>query len=82
MLYRTADDYLNEMARTTGGRLVPADNPLLLRRSFQQIADELRTQYSLGYYPTNTARDRKYRKIRVRTTRKGVALRTRPGYRK
>jgi VWFA-related protein len=82
MLYRIADDYLNEMARTTGGRLVPADNPLLLSRSFQQIADELRTQYSLGYYPTNAARDGKYRKIRVRTTRKGVALRTRPGYRK
>lgn len=82
ILYRTADDYLNELARTTGGRLVPADNPLLLRRSFQQIADELRTQYSLGYYPTNSARSGKYRKIRVRTTRKGVALRTRPGYRK
>jgi VWFA-related protein len=82
VLYRTADDYLNELARTTGGRLVPADNPLLLRRSFQQIADELRTQYSLGYYPTNAARAGKYRKIRVRTTRKGVALRTRPGYRK
>jgi VWFA-related protein len=82
ILYRTADDYLNEMARTTGGRLVPADNPLLLRRSLQQIADELRTQYSLGYYPTNSARAGKYRKIRVRTTRKGVALRTRPGYRK
>lgn len=80
--YRLADDYLNEMARTTGGRLVPADNPLLLRRSFQQIAEELGTQYSLGYYPTNAARDGKYRKIRVRTTRKGVALRTRPGYRK
>jgi VWFA-related protein len=80
-LYRTADDYLNEMARATGGRLVPADNPLLLRRSFQQIADELRTQYSLGYYPTDAARDGKFRKIRVRTTRKGVALRTRPGYR-
>ena len=80
-LYRTADDYLKEMARTTGGTLVPADNPLLLRRSFQQIADELRTQYSLGYYPTNPARDGKFRKIRVRTTRKGVALRTRPGYR-
>jgi VWFA-related protein len=81
ILYRTADDYLNELARTTGGRLVPADNPLLLRRSFQQIADELRTQYSLGYYPADAARDGKYRKIRVRTTRKGVTLRTRPGYR-
>jgi VWFA-related protein len=81
ILYRTADDYLNEMARTTGGRLVPADNPLMLPRAFQQIADELRTQYSLGYYPADKARDGKFRKIRVRTTRKGVALRTRPGYR-
>ena len=81
MLYRTADDYLNEMARTTGGRLVRADNPLMLPQAFKQIAEELGTQYSLGYYPSNAARDGKYRKVRVRTTRKDVALRTRPGYR-
>lgn len=81
LLYRTADDYLNEMARATGGRLVRADNPLMLPAAFRQIADELGTQYSLGYYPTNTARDGKYRKVRVRTTRKDAALRTRPGYR-
>lgn len=81
LLYRTADDYLNEMARGTGGRLVRADNPLMLPAAFKQIADELGTQYSLGYYPTNAARDGKYRKVRVRTTRKDVSLRTRPGYR-
>jgi VWFA-related protein len=81
LLYRTADDYLNEMARTTGGRLVRADNPFMLPSAFRQIAEELGTQYSLGYYPTNSARDGKYRKVRVRTTRKDVALRTRPGYR-
>lgn len=80
-MYRIADDYLDEMARTTGGRLVRADNPLMLPTAFRQIADELGTQYSLGYYPTNAARDGKYRKVRVRTTRKDVALRTRPGYR-
>jgi VWFA-related protein len=80
-LYRIADDYLNEMARTTGGRLVRADNPLMLPSAFKQIAEELGTQYSLGYYPTNSARDGKYRKVRVRTARKDVALRTRPGYR-
>ncbi|MFN2414146.1 MAG: VWA domain-containing protein, partial [Pyrinomonadaceae bacterium] len=81
LLYRTADDYLGEMARSTGGRLVRADNPLMLPAAFKQIADELGTQYSLGYYPANAARDGKYRKVRVRTTRKDVALRTRPGYR-
>jgi VWFA-related protein len=81
-IYKLADDYLNEMANTSGGRLVRADTNAMLPRAFQQIAEELRTQYSLGYYPTNPARSGKYRKIRVRTTRKDVAVRTRPGYRK
>lgn len=81
-IYKLADDYLNEIANTSGGRLVRADNNMMLPRAFQQIAEELRTQYSLGYYPTNPERSGKYRKIRVRTTRKDVAVRTRPGYRK
>ncbi len=81
-IYKLADDYLVEMANTSGGRLLRADNTSMLPRAFQQIAEELRTQYSLGYYPTNPARENRYRKIRVRTTRKDVAVRTRPGYRK
>ena len=81
-IYKLADDYLGEMANTSGGRLVRADNNLMLPRAFQQIAEELRTQYSLGYYPTNPERSGKYRKIRVRSTRKDIAVRTRPGYRK
>ncbi|HEV2863332.1 MAG TPA: VWA domain-containing protein [Pyrinomonadaceae bacterium] len=80
-LYRLADDYLDMMARVSGGRLLRADNMLALPAAFSQIADELRTQYSLGYYPTNTARDGKLRKIRLRTTRKNVSVRARPGYR-
>lgn len=80
-LYRTADDYLEQMTRASGGRLLRADNMMLLPQAFSEIAAELRTQYSLGYYPTNAARDGKYRKIRLRTTRKNVSLRARPGYR-
>ena len=81
-IYKLADDYLDEMANASGGRLVRADTNAMLPRAFQQIAEELRTQYSLGYYPTNPARENKYRKIRVRATRKDVSVRTRPGYRK
>jgi VWFA-related protein len=81
-IYKLADEYLDEMANTSGGRLLRADNTSMLPRAFQQIAEELRTQYSLGYYPANAAREGKYHKIRVRTTRKDVAVRTRPGYRK
>ncbi|MDQ3806297.1 MAG: VWA domain-containing protein [Acidobacteriota bacterium] len=80
-LYRTADDYLNEMARASGGTLVRADTLAHLPRAFRQIAEELRTQYSLGYYPSNAARDGKFRKIRVRAARPNVSVRARPGYR-
>ena len=34
----------------------------------------------LGYYPLNKDRDERYRKIKVATTRKNVAIRARPGY--
>lgn len=80
-LYATADAYLEEISRQSGGRLLRADTLGNLPDAFAQIALELRTQYSLGYYPTNAARDGKYRKIKVRTTRKNVAVRARPGYR-
>ena len=80
-LYRIADDYLEELSNTSGGRLLRADNPSALPLAFEQIAAELRTQYSLGYYPSNRARDGKFRKVRVRTTRKDAAVRARPGYR-
>ena len=47
----------------------------------RSVAAELRTQYSIGYYPSNTSRDGRYREIKVRATREGVIIRARPGYR-
>ncbi|HEX8847489.1 MAG TPA: VWA domain-containing protein [Pyrinomonadaceae bacterium] len=82
LLFRTADAYLDEIARKSGGQLYRADTLVYLPRAFAQIAAELRTQYSIGYYPTKeNMRDGKYHKIKVTTTRKGVAVRARPGYR-
>jgi hypothetical protein len=80
-LYRTADDYLDAMATESGGQMVRADTLTDLPGAFATIANELRTQYSLGYYPTNHARDGKYHTIKVNTTRKDVVVRSRPGYR-
>ncbi|MCI0488458.1 MAG: VWA domain-containing protein [Blastocatellia bacterium] len=79
--YRTADAYLKDLAARSGGKLHRADTLGLLPAAFAQIADELRTQYMLGYYPSNAARDGSYRRIRVRASRKNVAVRARPGYR-
>jgi VWFA-related protein len=81
VLYKTADDYLQEMAAESGGQMVRADTLMDLPGAFATIANELRTQYSIGYYPTNHTKDGKYHKLKVNTTRKDVVVRSRPGYR-
>ncbi len=80
MAYSTADSYLKELERKSGGRLVRADTLASLPDAFAKIAAELRTQYAIGYYPVNKERDGKYRKIKVTTTKKDVVIRARPGY--
>ncbi len=81
LMYSTADMYLTDLAIITGGKLHRADTLGSLPLAFANIAAELRTQYSIGYYPTSLTRDGKFRKIKVRSTRKGVVVRSRPGYR-
>jgi Mg-chelatase subunit ChlD len=80
-LYLMADSYLKELADRSGGQVYRADNVGALPQAFAAIAAELRTQYLLGYYPSNPERDGSYRKISVKTTRKDIAIRARPGYR-
>ena len=79
--YFMADSYLKELADRSGGQVHRADTLAMLPQAFAAIAAELRTQYSLGYYPRNREKDGKYRKIQVKTTRNDVAIRARPGYR-
>lgn len=79
-LYRTADQYLNDLSLKSGGRLHRADTLISLPDVFARIAAELRTQYALGYYPSNGKRDGSYRKIQVKTSRKNTVIRARPGY--
>ena len=80
-MYATGDAYLNDLATETGGTLYRADSLFYLPDVFAKIAAELRTQYSLGYYPAQSARDGKYHKLRVKLSRKDVTVRARPGYR-
>ena len=80
-LYLMADSYLKELADRSGGQVYRADTVSALPQAFAAIAAELRTQYLLGYYPTNREHDGAYRKIQVKTSRKDIAIRARPGYR-
>jgi len=47
---------------------------------FRQIAEELRTSYEAGYYPTNKARDDSFRKISIKPKIDGVEIRSKTGY--
>ena len=71
---------MDAIAEKSGGRLLRADKLDSLPAAFANIAAELRTQYLLGYYPTNAAHDGRYRKIKVSTSRKNIVVRARPGY--
>jgi VWFA-related protein len=64
----------------TGGRTIVVSSEKKLEDAFQQISEELRNQYTLGYYPTNTAHDGSYRKIKVDATSKDIDVLTRKGY--
>ncbi|HKE09649.1 MAG TPA: VWA domain-containing protein [Candidatus Acidoferrum sp.] len=68
-----------KMTDETGGRVIYVNSEKKLEEAFDQISEELRSQYTLGYYPTNKARDGKFRKIRLDVDKDLKAL-TRRGY--
>lgn len=78
--YERANTYLNELADKTGARLYRADNQRDLTQSFAYIAEELRRQYSLGYYPKRAAQAGQRRQIKVRVTRPDLVVRARDSY--
>jgi Ca-activated chloride channel family protein len=79
--YRRAARYLQELATRSGGRLYEADTLYNLSQAFSSIADELRHQYSLSYYPTNAKKDGTFRRIKVRLEKQEMIVRAREGYR-
>lgn len=74
------DFVLRTLAQTTGARSFFVDSEGQLPEIYTQIADEIASQYTIGYVSTNTARDGSWRQISVRVGQPGVAARTRTGY--
>ncbi len=79
--YRRGARYLQELADRSGGRLYKADTLHYLSQAFSMIAEELRHQYALSYYPTNSQKDGTYRRVKVRVDKPDVVVRARDGYR-
>jgi VWFA-related protein len=69
----------HRLADDTGGRMISVSEKRL-EEAFDQISEELRSQYTLGYYPTNNSKDGKFRKIHVDTTNHELKVLARKGY--
>jgi VWFA-related protein len=78
--YPNGGGVAKKITEETGGRMIVVNNEKHLEEAFEQISEELRSQYTLGYYPTNTSRDGSFRKIRVEADRKDAKILTRKGY--
>ena len=79
--FSQATHLLSVLARETGGQAFFPAQIQELDSAYDQIAEEMRTQYSLGYIPTNLKKDGRYRRIVVRIpSRENVLLRYKLGY--
>jgi Ca-activated chloride channel family protein len=78
--FREAEFVLRQLAQETGGRAFFVQKAEELSGVYGQIADELSSQYSIGYASKNARRDGAWRKINVQVSRPSVTTRTRRGY--
>ena len=70
----------HKLAEETGGRMISVRSEKKLMEAFDEISEELRSQYTLGYYPTNSAQDGKFRKLKVEMADHDLKVLTRKGY--
>ncbi len=78
--YETGRRYLEDLARSSGGRTYEASNTSNLDTAFANIAEELRRQYSIGYYPENVGKTGERRQIQVRVMRPNIVVRAKTSY--
>ena len=78
--YEFANRYLMELANSTGGREYHADSLQNMSYAFANVAEELRRQYSIGYYPKRSPQAGQRRQIRVRARQPNLAVRARDSY--
>ena len=79
-LYKLSRRELLLLAERTGGRVYPVKLLSDLNGVYKQVADDLRSQYSIGYYPSNKSRAGQWRTIRVETRAREATVRARSGY--
>lgn len=76
----SGESVLKQMSEETGGRLFTVGGRNTLDAIFGQIQEEMRTQYLIGYTPTNSNKDGSFRKIDLKTHDKNFRVQVRKGY--
>jgi VWFA-related protein len=71
---------LRRMSDETGGHVFKVDRKHPLEEIFQELQDEMRSQYAIGYTPINEVKDGSYRRLDVRTSNKDYKVQARKGY--
>jgi VWFA-related protein len=79
--YMPGTGEMHKLAKQTGGRVIDVGNDeKKLRKAFSEIGAELRSQYMIGYTPTNTEFDGKYRKLELKAIPNDLKIQARQGY--
>ena len=77
----SGDSEMRKLTEETGGRMIQVGNKIeKLRQAFDQISQELRSQYNIGYVPTNTVRDGAFRKVEIKPKQSNYKVQARSGY--
>jgi VWFA-related protein len=74
------DSYLRRMSDDTGGRVFKVDRKNTLPDVFKELQDEMRSQYAIGYQPTNDKHDGSFRRVDLRVADKNLKVQARKGY--
>ncbi|MGI8467758.1 MAG: VWA domain-containing protein [Pyrinomonadaceae bacterium] len=78
--YETGRRYLEDLASTSGGRMFEARSLYNIDAAFSGIAEELRRQYSIGYYPETVGQVGQRKEIKVRADRQNAVVRAKNSY--
>src|SRR5580658_4132215 len=77
----SGDSEMKKLTEETGGRVINVGNKIdKLRDAFDQISQELRSQYNIGYVPTNATRDGSFRKVEIKPKKGDYKVQARSGY--
>jgi VWFA-related protein len=74
------DNYLPAYANATGGNFIGEYRQGAIEKSFAKITEEVRTQYTVGYYTHEPFIDGKYRQIEVKVLRPNLTVIAKKGY--